>query len=157
MPEDFRICTLDWFCTDLCSMYSTYNNFYGRLCTRGKQTKNDWFKPSTYIVPEPGTGKHKFKSAEPVKPLTPVPGMQIRLPDLYQVLYCAVACSRYQVQVQYPVLVHTSTVVRPGTYEPVFAYPNIGTYLYKVPGTSTQYWYIPILRPGTSYQVVPIR
>ena len=67
-------------------------------------------------------------------------------------------CSRYQEQVQYPaVLVHTSTVV-PGTpwYIPVFAYPNIGTYLYKVPGTSTQYWYIPILRPGTSYQVVPL-
>ena len=68
---------------------------------------------------------------------------------LYQVLYCAVACSRYQVQVQYPVLVYTSTVVRPGT---CFCIPQYWYVPLKgVTCKSTQYWYIPILRPGTSY------
>ena len=63
-------------------------------------------------------------SAEPVKPLVPV-----------------LCCSRYQVQVQYPVLVHTSTVVRPGTcYRiPHHWYVPLGGTRY-----TTQHWYIPL-------------
>ena len=78
--------------------------------------------------------------------LTPVPGT---------VLYC----SLQQVS-------STSTVpsictylycsVRPGTCFciPQYWYVPLP---YKVTCKSTQYLYIPILRPGTSYQIVPIR
>ena len=87
------------------------------------------------------------------------------VPVLYQVLHgslnfeqvqppyiCSVpGTSRYK----YPVLVRTSTV-QPGMYQA----PYLFCTRYRVPGTSTRYWYVPLLQgqvPGTRYQLLCIK